>query len=45
VTSFTLKIELAGLPCWPAMAIMFVPSGFAVISFTSLTGPRCSQRE
>ena len=43
--SFTLKRALEGLPCCPETAIICVPSGFAANSLTSLTPPRCSQRE
>ena len=43
--SCTLKSAFEGLPCWPATASICVPSGLAAKSFTSLTPPRCSQRE
>ena len=43
--SRTCTMLLKSLPCWPATAVMPVQSGFMWNSFTSLIGPRCSQRE
>ena len=41
--AFTMLLK--GLSCWPASARICVQSGRMLNSFTSLTGPRCSQRE